>query len=114
MTEMVVPDFFFLPESIRRVQLYQASIPQELWAHAKLRQRDSKSILCDIFVYDEQGNRLADVLGFRAVQVEHKRSSDSIETGLYQFRWEELPLAEAPSENTARQIPERRLSGVCR
>jgi thioester reductase-like protein len=96
--EMIVPDFFFLPESIRRVQLYQTSIPQELWAHAKLRQRDAKSFLCDIFVYDVNGNRVADVLGFRAAQIEHKRSSDGTETGLYQFRWEELPLPAATSE----------------
>jgi acyl transferase domain-containing protein len=92
MAEIEVPDFFFLPESIRRVQLYQANVPQQLWAHAKLRQRDARSLLCDIFVYDEHGNRVADVLGFRAVQVEHKRSADGVETGLYQFRWEELPL----------------------
>ncbi len=98
MAEMVVPDFFFLPESIRRVQMYQTSIPPELWAHAKLRQRDSKGILCDIFVYDVNGNRVADVLGFRAAQIERKRSSDGTESGLYQFRWEELPLPEAPSE----------------
>ena len=98
MAEMVVPDFFFLPESIRRVQMYQTIIPQELWAHATLRQRDSKGILCDIFVYDVKGNRVADVLGFRAAQIEHNRSSDGTETGLYQLRWEELPLPEAPSE----------------
>ena len=96
-TDMVVPDFFFLPESIRRVQLYQTNIPAELWAHAKLRNRDSKSILCDVFVYDEHGNRIADVLGFRATQVEQKRNSDGSESGLYQFRWEELPLPEAPA-----------------
>lgn len=97
-TDMVVPDFFFLPESIRRVQLYQANLPAELWAHAKLRQRDSKSIVCDVFVYDERGNRVADVLGFRAAQVDQRRNSDGSEAGLYQFRWEESPLPDAPAE----------------
>jgi thioester reductase-like protein len=109
MTELVVPDFFFLPESIRRVQLYRTIVPQQLWAHARLRQRDARSLLCDIFVYDEHGNRVADVIGFRAVQVEHKRSADGVETGLYQFRWEELPLEDSSSETK----PASALSDVC-
>jgi len=100
-SETAIPDFFFLPESIRRVQLYGTTVPQQLWAHAKMRLRESKSILCDIFVYDEHGNRVADILGFRAAQVEHKRSSDDIENGLFQFRWEESPLSVLPSETNA-------------
>ncbi len=92
-----IPNFFFLPESIRRVQLYRPSMPSELWAHALLRRRDDSSILCDIFVYDKSGQRVADVLGFRAAQIERKRSSDDVENGLYQCRWEESPLSKAPS-----------------
>ena len=91
-----IPDFFFLPESIRRVQLYQETMPAELWAHAKLLRRDDHGILCDIFVYDSEGLRVADVLGFRSAQVEHQRSSDDIASGLYQCRWESQLLPEVP------------------
>ena len=100
-SDLSIPEFFFLPESIRRVQLYRTMMPQELWAHAKLRHRDAKSILCDIFIYDHDGNRVADVLGFHAAQVDHKRSSDNGEKGIYQFQWEDSPLPDAPSETKA-------------
>ena len=96
-----IPNFFFLPESIRRVQLYRSSIPGELWAHAKLLRRDQSGILCDIFVYDKTGQRVADVLGFRAAQVEHKRSSNDVENGLYRCHWEESPLSEVPADVTS-------------
>ena len=93
-SETDIPNFFFLPESIRRVQLYRTSMPSELWAHALLRRRDDSGILCDIFVYDKTGQRVADVLGFRAAQVERKRSSDDVENGMYQCRWEESPQSD--------------------
>lgn len=104
-TENDIPNFFFLPESIRRVQLYRTSMPDELWAHARLRQRDHSGILCDIFVYNKQGQRVADVLGFRAAQVERKRGADDVENALYQCRWEESPLPEsAASESTSNEV----------
>ena len=98
LSNMAAPEFFFLPESIRRVQLYRAVTGEFLWAHARLRQRDARSILCDIFVYDDQGNRVADVLGFRAAQVDHRRSTDDVGNGVYQFQWEESALSDTPSD----------------
>jgi thioester reductase-like protein len=101
-----VPNFFFLPESIRRVQLYRTLMPGELWAHAKLRQRDQSGILCDIFVYNKFGQRVADVLGFRAAQIERKRGADDVENSLYQCRWEESPLPEAPAAAVIETTPQ--------
>ncbi|MCA9008272.1 MAG: thioester reductase domain-containing protein [Planctomycetaceae bacterium] len=87
--EKVVPDYFFLPESVRRIQLYNREIPGRLWAHARLRAYDETSMLCDIFAYDEKGQRVADIMGFRAAKVEHQRDSENGAVGLYQFHWEE-------------------------
>ena len=108
-SETDIPNFFFLPESIRRVQLYRTSMPGELWAHAKLLRRDESGILCDIFVYDKTGQRVADVLGFRAAQVERKRSSEDVENGLYQCHWEESPLSDAANATE----PSRTLNDLC-
>lgn len=88
--DSAVPDYFFLPESVRRIQLFNREIPGRMWAHAKLRAYDGKSMVCDICVYDERGQRVADILGFRAAKVEHQRDSENGAVGLYQFHWEEL------------------------
>ncbi len=100
-SENDIPNFFFLPESIRRVQLYRTGMPGELWAHAKLRLRENSGIVCDIFIYDQTGQRVADVLGFRAAQIERKRGAEDVENALYQCRWEESPLADTTSTMTA-------------
>jgi thioester reductase-like protein len=86
--ESSAPEFFYLPESIRRIQVYRKELPARLWAHARRRSADGKSIVSDIFVYDDQGVRFADILGFRVAKVEHKRGGDDVENCLYQFRWE--------------------------
>ena len=86
--ESSAPEFFFLPESIRRIQVYRTELPTRLWAHARRRSADGKSIVSDILVYDDQGVRFADILGFRVAKVEHKRAGDDVENCLYQFRWE--------------------------
>ena len=100
-SENDIPNFFFLPESIRRVQLYRTGMPGELWAHAKLRLRENSGIVCDIFIYDQTGQRVADVLGFRAAQIERKRGAEDVENALYQCRWEESPLTDTTSTMTA-------------
>lgn len=82
------PEFFYLPESIRRIQIHQEKLPSRLWAHARRRSADGSSIVSDILVYDDQGVRFADILGFRVAKVEHKRAGDDVENCLYQFRWE--------------------------
>lgn len=86
--DVAATDFFYLPESIRRIQLYRDKLPSRIWAHARQRHDDGKSIASDILVYDDQGQRLADILGFRVAKVKHKPAADDIENCLYQFNWE--------------------------
>ena len=88
-------DFFYLPESIRRFQVYREKPPAHLWAHARLLADDGKSIVTDILVYDDDGGRVADILGFRVTQVEQSRAGDELDQCLYQFRWEPCPLSES-------------------
>ena len=92
---------FFLPESVRRVRLFCNELPKRIWAHARQKVNDGKSIVCDILVYDEKGQRLAEILGFCLAKVEHKRASDDVENCLYQFQWE------------PRRLPGSGLQGSC-
>lgn len=91
-TEAAKPDYFYLPESIRRIQVHQNKLPTRLWAHTRQRGDDGKQIVSDILVYDDQGARFADILGFCVAKVDHKRAGDDIENCLYQFCWEQQRL----------------------
>ena len=83
-----VPDYFFLPETIRRVQLYRDHLPATLYAHARQISDDGSAVVCDIRVYDDQGMPVGDVFGFRVAKVAHQRSDDDVGNCLYQFQWE--------------------------
>ena len=90
-------DYLFLPESIRRIQFYADQLPARLWAHARQTDDDDSAITADIFVYDDEGRRVADILGFRATRMELKRPGAGIDDFLYQSKW--IP-AEIPREET--------------
>ncbi|MCP4847493.1 MAG: amino acid adenylation domain-containing protein [Verrucomicrobiaceae bacterium] len=80
---------FFLPAAIRRVHLYRERPPGRFWVHAAITFDDNESVLSDIFVYDEDGERVADILGFRIDRVEQKdEEAEAIENSFYEFRWE--------------------------
>ncbi|QDV67061.1 Phthiocerol synthesis polyketide synthase type I PpsC [Rosistilla carotiformis] len=86
--EKQAADYFYLPQYIGRVRMYCENPPTRFWAHAQQIADDGKSLQADIFVYDDEGNRIADILGFRADLAEQKKSADAIENGYYQFHWQ--------------------------
>jgi len=92
-------DDFYVPVSIRRVHLHVRQPPTRLWAHGRLIRRDDQTLLADIFVYDEHGNSVGQILGFRTDRVERKHSEDPFDQCFYQFHWE----AEAPPGDEPRQ-----------
>ena len=80
---------FYLPAAIHRVHLYRDRPPGRFWVHAAITFDDNESVLSDIFVYDEDGERVADILGFRIDRVEQKNEeAEAIENSFYEFRWE--------------------------
>ncbi|MEM9479834.1 MAG: beta-ketoacyl synthase N-terminal-like domain-containing protein [Verrucomicrobiota bacterium] len=82
-------DYFYLPAAIRRVHIYREPLPATLWAHAKVIFDDYASVLADIAVYDEDGNRVADILGFRVDRVDQKdEAEESLDQSFYQFQFE--------------------------
>ena len=78
----------FLPNGIRRLHLRRERAPSRLWAHATLTSYDGASLTADILVYDDDGRRVADVLGFRMERVEPKKGSDSLDDCYYRFDWQ--------------------------
>ena len=56
-------DYFYLPQAIRRIRLECDKPPTRLWAHARLVKDDGHSLVSDILVYDDQGRRVAEILG---------------------------------------------------
>jgi amino acid adenylation domain-containing protein len=85
-------DYFYLPASIRSIRLYTEKPPLRLWGHAKVDStNDREYISADIKVYDDRGDLVAEIYGFRADRVE-QNSSDELEKCLYQAKWELLRL----------------------
>ncbi|HEV3143346.1 MAG TPA: polyketide synthase dehydratase domain-containing protein, partial [Gemmataceae bacterium] len=87
-TDPLPGENFYLPQSIRRVHLLVDKPPSHLWAHGKLLVDDGKALVADIFVYDDAGRRVADILGFRLDRVEQKRAADDIDNCYYRYHWE--------------------------
>jgi acyl transferase domain-containing protein/acyl carrier protein len=79
---------FFLPQSIRRVHLESDNPPAHLWVHGLLRLDDGQSLISDLFIYNDRGETIAQVLGFRVDRVENKRPENDLDTCYYHFRWE--------------------------
>ena len=94
--DAVAEDYLYLPKSIDRIHLYRDKPPTRLWSHARLVDDNSHSLTVDILVYDEQGGRVADILGFCVERVEQKRSADDVDNCFYQFHWEPRRLRGRP------------------
>ena len=80
---------FYLPSSIRRVQRYGNVLPDKLWAHALVTFDDGESVVADIIVMNEEGKRVADVLGFCVERIDQKDEEiEAINNSFYEFSWE--------------------------
>ncbi len=81
-------DYFYLPAAIRSIRLHVDRPPLRLWGHARVNSdNDREYIIADIDVYDDAGNLVAEIYGFRADRVEQS-NRDELEKCLYQARWE--------------------------
>lgn len=81
-------DYFYLPAAIRSIRLHVERPPLRLWGHAKVNSdNDREYIIADIDVYDDSGELVAEIYGFRADRVEQS-NTDDLEKCLYQARWE--------------------------
>ena len=64
-----------------------------LWGHARVNSdNDREYIIADIDVYDDSGNLVAEIYGFRADRVEQSDGED-LDKCVYEAQWEQALLA---------------------
>lgn len=98
-------DYFYLPASIRSIRLYVEKPPLRLWGHAKVNSdNDREYIIADIKVYDDGGNLVGEIYGFRADRVEQSKL-DELEKCIYEASWKPLRLKDTRIEGDA-NIPD--------
>jgi len=85
-------DYFYLPASIRSIRLFRERPPHRIWGHAFVdTTNDREYVIADIDVYDDEGELVAQIFGFRADRVEQSENDD-LDKCLYQARWEPARL----------------------
>lgn len=85
-------DYFYLPAAIRSIRLYTDKPPHRIWGHARVNSdNDREYIIADIDVYDDDGNLVAEIYGFRADRVEQS-DNDDLDKCLYRAKWEPTRL----------------------
>jgi amino acid adenylation domain-containing protein len=85
-------DHFYLPAYVRRIRLYSEQPCGRLWAHAKMVRDEGHSVVSDIWVYDEEGTRVADVLGFRVNRMKQGGNDSELSDLYFQHVWEKSKL----------------------
>ena len=114
-----VETFFQLPTAIRRFRLLAPGIPARLWSHARMLREEERYTLSDVLVYDDQGRRVAEALGFYTEYVERQDRADTAGKDFYRFLWEpawlrgsraggpaRLAAPDAIAKAVAREVPE--------
>ncbi len=85
-------EHFYLPAHVRRIRLYCEQPSGRLWAHAKVVSAEEHTISSDIWVYDQNGNRVADVLGFRVDRMKQGGNESELDDLYFQHTWEKSKL----------------------
>ncbi|HEU5196009.1 MAG TPA: polyketide synthase dehydratase domain-containing protein, partial [Methylomirabilota bacterium] len=98
-------DDLLLPNSIGCVRLHAERVPARLWAHARLTAAEARSLQADIAVYDDDGRRVADVLGVLLVRAETRRAGADLEENWYRFEWEPRDLDGAAAASPSPAAP---------
>ncbi len=98
-------DYFYLPAAIRSIRLHVERPPLRLWGHAQVNSdNDREYIIADIDIYDDAGNLVAEIYGFRADRVE-QNNTDDLEKCIYQAKWE-IARLKGTRENGDAMLPE--------
>lgn len=100
-------DYFYLPAAINRVRILREPIPQEkLWIHSKIFFDDRETLISTIYVYDEDGEPIAEINGFRVDRAAQKdEAEEEVDNSFYQFQWEPRRLKGSHAEGTPGYLP---------
>jgi phthiocerol/phenolphthiocerol synthesis type-I polyketide synthase C len=91
----------YIPTAIDRIQFYSAC-PKRLWSHAILKS-NSDAVLGlegDLRLYDDEGNRVAEILGLRLMpleaRVDQENEASELDSWFYELQWQLSPPRDLP------------------
>lgn len=93
----------YLPRRLGRVRFYRSEVPDRFWAYGKQKVFTEDMISFDIHVYDDDGNRVADILDFRTEPMEHIRDDNDVEANLYNYIWASADESDDAADDDSQQ-----------
>ncbi|HWG44788.1 MAG TPA: type I polyketide synthase [Gemmataceae bacterium] len=76
----------YLPIEIERIRLYRRP-GRRVWVHARLVEKTARLSVADLDIFDDNGQRVAQVRGLRAQSVAGRDTEESLDDLLYAYEW---------------------------
>lgn len=86
----------FLPVRIDSIRLH-GTVPRKVLCYAKVTEHTPEHLIGNLNLFDAAGNLLAEVTGFRckSLGAQQAHPLETFRDDLYEYRWEEKPIAAA-------------------
>jgi NADPH:quinone reductase-like Zn-dependent oxidoreductase/malonyl CoA-acyl carrier protein transacylase/acyl carrier protein len=92
----------YLPVAFEQVRLYRRA-EKELWAHARIVDRQARTVIADLSILNASGRPIAEIKGLRCQAVDEVRG-ESLGDLVYEYEW--VPAAQdSEGEDATRSIP---------
>lgn len=93
-------DTAYLPVEIEHIALFD-TLPDSFFMHGILSNRSATSINGDLVLFDQSGNRLAEISGLRcqALSAGHSRFDKEMDNCLYQYAWQQNEVEDSNKRN---------------
>ncbi len=92
----------YLPVAFEQVRLYRRS-EKTVWGHARFVERQSRSVVADLSVFDDAGLPIVELKGVRCQAVDEARG-ESLSDLVYEYEWR-LAAADVTGEDAASALP---------
>ncbi len=99
----------YLPVAFEQVRLYRRA-EKVLWGHARIVERQARSVVADLSVLDEAGRPIAEIKGVRCQAVDEARG-ESLSDLVYEYEWR-LAADDVNGEGAASALPSPREVGA--
>ena len=102
----------YLPESVQRLHVYREPTSSRLWAHAMATSVEGSCFEGNISVFNERGERVADVRGLRIKAIEQKTQRSALDDCYYQFAWKPRRLRGSGARGTCHFASNGEIAGA--
>lgn len=83
----------YLPTAITEFRLF-GKLPATLWVKVELKFKNDSHLVCDLFLFDTDGNKLADIQELKCSALNPHASHQALPDVDYALQWEQTALAE--------------------